>query len=436
MGLRMPQFGEAHVGKLPEGLAALEGAEPDDRVHKVTLTVDKIDAGRLLMGKSGFGCITCHDFAGNPNTGTRGPDLVGIAQRLRYDWYERWLEQAQRIAPGTRMPSIFINGRSLLDKVFGGSAIAQSEAMWAYLSLGPTLPLPEGMEPPRGLVLTVADKPILLRTFMPDAGPKAIAVGFPGNVSTVFDANICRMSYAWSGNFLDASPAWANRGGAPAKLMGARFWTAPAGCPVAVSTSNEPPDFSARAKDPTYGAPLPEGEVLKEQSMLQFDGYATDKDGSPIFRYHLLTPTKEKVEIREWAGPLRSPVAVGIGRHFILQTPAGQTPWLLLGETAREPRALDGKGANVSLDLKAGRVELPVSERFIVLPQDAEKAIVLAAPEAPAGSGWLLQREGGVWKVMLRVPAAQETAKHSVDVNVWAPYRDEPALLKEVITPR
>ncbi len=435
MGLRMPQFGEAHVGKLPEGLAALEGAEPDDQIHKVALSVEKIDAGRLLMGKSGFGCITCHDFAGNPNTGTRGPDLVGIAQRLRYDWYERWLEQPQRMVPGTRMPSIFLNGKSLLEKVFEGRADAQAEAMWAYLSLGPTLPLPEGMEPPRGLVLTVADRPVLLRTFMPDAGTHAIAVGFPGNVSTVFDASTCRIAYAWSGNFLDASPAWANRGGAPAKLMGARFWRAPAGCPVAVSTSQEPPDFTARAKDPTYGAPLPEGEVLKDQPMLHFDSYTLDKDGFPTFHYHLLTPAKEKVEVREWDGPLRSPVAVGLARHFLLQTPAGQTPWLLLGETSQEPRALDSKGAHVPLDLKAGRVELPTSQRYLVLPQEAEKAIVLTTA-APAGSVWLLQREGSVWKVMLRVPTAAEVAKHRVDVNVWAPYRDEPALLTQVVKPR
>src|SRR5262249_2107909 len=45
MALRMPQFGEAQVGRLPEALAALEGAEPDDQVHKVPLTSAKIDAG-------------------------------------------------------------------------------------------------------------------------------------------------------------------------------------------------------------------------------------------------------------------------------------------------------------------------------------------------------------------------------------------------------
>jgi mono/diheme cytochrome c family protein len=436
MGLRMPQFGEARVGKLPEGLAALEGAEPDDTVHKVALTPAKIDAGRLLTGKGGFGCITCHDFAGNPNTGTRGPDLVGIDQRVRYDWYLRWLEQPQRMAPGTRMPSVFMNGKSLMDKVLDGQADAQSEALWAYLSLGPTLPLPEGMGPPRGLVLTVEDRPVLLRTFMPEAGARAIAVGYPGGISTAFDANTCRLAYAWSGNFLDASPAWADRGGAPARVLGARFWTAPAGCPLGVTTSNEPPDFTARAGDPAYGAPPPEGKVLEEPARLRFDGYTTDRAGAPTFRYHLLTAAGETVAVSERAEPLRSSAAAGVGRRFNLQTPGGQTPWLLLGESSREPRALDGKGAALSLDLKSGRVELPAGGHFPVLTQGGDRVLVLSAATVPAGSVWLFQREGAVWKVMLRLPTAKEAARLQADVNVWAPYRDDPALLKELLAPR
>lgn len=147
MGLRMPQFGTANLGKLAEGLALLEGTEPEEKVHKVVRSADRIAAGRRLVGKSAFGCISCHDFAGIPNTGTRGPDLAGMTQRVRYAWYRRWLEEPQRLQPGTRMPSVFSDGKSLVTGVLGGSADAQAEAMWAYLSLGPGLPLPEGVRP-------------------------------------------------------------------------------------------------------------------------------------------------------------------------------------------------------------------------------------------------------------------------------------------------
>ena len=57
------------------------------------------------------------------------------------------------------------------------------------------------------------------------------AVGYPGGVSVAYDMATCRLAYAWSGNFLDASPAWNDRGGSPANLLGPRFWLAPPGCP-------------------------------------------------------------------------------------------------------------------------------------------------------------------------------------------------------------
>ena len=154
--------------------------------------------GRQIVGKSGLGCISCHDIGGVANTGTRGPDLATINQRVRYDWYDRWLHQPLRMAPGTRMPQAFVDGKSTLTTVLNGDPKAQAEAMWAYLSLGPGLPLPEGLEPPKGLIIAVKDRPELLRTFMPEAGSKAIAVGYPGGVNLAFSADQCRMAYAWA----------------------------------------------------------------------------------------------------------------------------------------------------------------------------------------------------------------------------------------------
>src|SRR5262249_60688082 len=94
-----------------------------------------LEAGRPLGGKAVFGCASCHDLAGIPNTGTRGPDLALMNQRVRFDWYQRWLTDAQRITPGTRMPTIFPNNKSTYDKLLDGDAPAQADAMWAYFSL-------------------------------------------------------------------------------------------------------------------------------------------------------------------------------------------------------------------------------------------------------------------------------------------------------------
>lgn len=57
--------------------------------------------------------------------------------------------------------------------------------------------------------------PAVCRTFMPDCGPAAIAVGLPGpdgGQSYVFDAGQCRLRYAWSGGFVDNSEQWDGKG--------------------------------------------------------------------------------------------------------------------------------------------------------------------------------------------------------------------------------
>jgi hypothetical protein len=433
MGLRMPQFGEANVGHLPESLAALEGIETDDRIHKVPLTAAKLEAGRALIGKKAFGCISCHDIAGIANTGTRGPDLALMNQRVRYPWYRHWLVEAQRMQPGTRMPTVFPDGKSILPEILNGSADAQAKAMWAYLSLGPTLPLPEGLEPPRGLVVQVKDRPVLIRTFMPDAGTRAVAVGYPGGVSLAFDGATCRLAYAWSGNFLDVSRVWGGRGGNPAQLLGPRFWTAPAGCPLAVTASEGAPDFVNRAKDPAFGGAVPEGKLYEGPHALAFEGYSVDKSGVPTFRYRLNAQDFQPVEVQERPEPLHSPVGAGVARRFAFTLPAQQKAWLWAGEGHGEPRLLDAKGMAVKLDPKAGTADVPATGHLVALPQGGDRVVVLAAASLPEGTRWHLIRQGNGWQVLLRLAPRSESGTVKVGYNVWVPYRDDPELIKDLI---
>jgi mono/diheme cytochrome c family protein len=433
MALRMPQFGETHVGFLPEALAYLDGAEPDDAPHKAPLSAKTIEAGRHLVGKNAFGCASCHDLAGIPNTGTRGPDLALMNQRVRYDWYLRWLSEAQRMQPGTRMPTVFPDGKTLLNTVLDGNAHAQAEAMWAYLSLGPTLPLPPGLEPNiKGRILPVTDKTVILRCFMPDAGPRTIAVGYPNGVNTAFDANTCRLSFAWSGNFLDVAPIWDNRGGTPVKVLGPRFWNGPQGQPWALHDSNDPPDFAAQAKDPAYGGTLPDSKVFSGIKQLEFRGYGSDPAGAVTFRYTVAAGEKEPLEVSEKLEPLRSPVAVGIARRFALHVPEKKAAWLFAGEAAGDPKTLDANGEAQPLDLKTARLELP-TDKLLVLPQ-GERLVVVGIPTAPKGTTWVLQKQGNTWQALLRLPKADKTTDVSLTVNVWSPYRADANLLKELVS--
>jgi cytochrome c551/c552 len=439
MALRMPQYGEPNVGFLPEALAAIEGTLPDDTIHAAPLSTQTIALGRQIVGKGGLGCISCHDIGGVANTGTRGPDLATINQRVRYDWYERWLHQPLRMAPGTRMPQAFVDGKSTLSTVLNGDPKAQATAMWVYLSLGPGLPLPEGLEPPKGLIIAVKDRAEVLRTFMPDAGSKGIAIGYPGGVNLAFAADQCRLAYSWAGNFLDASPVWNNRGGAPAKLLGPKFWTGPDGHPWGLTTNpHVPPDFASRAKNPAFGTPLPlePARIYDGPLAVHFDGYSLDKNGDPTFRYHLTENAKDAVlKVAETPVPIKPNVAIGFSRRFALEAPAGYRTWLLAGQANKEPRVVSaGDGKPVSVNLSAEEPLAAAAGTRVVLPQDGDRAVVLEAFDAPAGSEWRFAKRPGGWLVMLRLPEFKEPWKGAFEVALWALPKDDDALLKDLAT--
>jgi mono/diheme cytochrome c family protein len=435
MQLRMPQYGEANVGFLPESLAALEGTNADDSVHKVQLSAEKITAGRMIVGKGGLGCISCHDIAGIANTGTRGPDLSTINQRVRYDWYERWLHQPLRMAPGTRMPQAFVDGKSTLATVMNGNPDSQADAMWAYLSLGPGLPLPEGLEPPKGLIIAVKNRPELLRTFLPEAGNKAIAVGYPGGISVAFSADQCRLTYAWAGNYLDASPVWNNRGGAPAKLLGPKFWTAPPSHPWGLTVNpNIPPDFLGRTTNPAYGMPLPlePARIYDGPLVVGFDGYSLEADGTPTFRYHLTGNRDAVLNVSETIAPMQAGVATGFQRRFQAGVPAGYRAWFLAGSTNKEPRIYAAGWTQIRFDGKAESQVVNAEGITLVLPADGDKAVVLRADKVPlGGTKWrFVPKSGGGWLVILQLPIAEVPLTHPVILRVLTAPRDDDALLK------
>jgi mono/diheme cytochrome c family protein len=432
MTLRMPQYGPANVGFLTEALPKLEGTLAEIAIEKVALTPDRIEVGRTLTGKNGHGCISCHDISGVTGGGTRGPDLALTSQRVRREWYERWMHQPQRIAPGTRMPSVAIDGKALLTSVYDGDAEKQFEALWAYLALGPGLPLPAGMEPPKGVVVAVKNQPELLRTFLPEAGSKAIAVGYPGGVNVAFDAAQCRLAFAWSGNFLDVSPVWNNRGGNPARLLGPKFWSAPAGFPWAVTTDQAAPDFTRRATDPAYGVPLPDDRFSAAARLVHFDGYTLDGSGQPTFRYALLDPAgKVRLGVAEKPEALPISVASGIRRRFAVDLPEHETTWLFAGTAVRPPRLYRPDGNVRVIEPRIGGAEAPAVGTRLALPQEGERAIVLDLTAAPPGSAWRFVRtQGGAWMVLLRLPGSATRAAVPVVLSIWGLPRDEEQLLR------
>lgn len=117
--------------------------------------------------------------------------------------------------------------------------------------------------------LRVKDRPVIQRGFLPESSPRSIAVGLPGGVSYCFDAESCRLRYAWSGGFLNMKPTWDGRGAAPPGLGGEKFFIAPDAMPLRIGTRTS--DSSAKFLGYALVNRLPEfrfmvdGVVVKER---------------------------------------------------------------------------------------------------------------------------------------------------------------------------
>ncbi len=202
-----------------------------------------------------------------------------------------------------------------------------------------------------------------------------------------------------------------------------------------MTASSSPPDFAAQAKDPAYGAPLPEGKLYEGPRRLHFEGYREDKAGTPTFRYQVNADEPHPAEVSERPEPLRRPVAVGVARHFMLDLPAQRTAWLWAGEANATPRLLDPARNNIAtLDDQQPTTELPAEDRLLVLPQGGGRAVVLAVPTAPPGTRWCLRRQDGRWQALLCLPTTSRPARVAVRLDVWVPYRDDPELLKDFLS--
>lgn len=206
--LRMPDYDAAATSGMADAFAKAAGLAPGDGAVPPVSMEESVSRGHGLLGTSpetgGMGCIGCHDWGENRSLGEHGPQLVSVGDRLRYDWYVRWMRDPSRILSGTSMPNYF-------GSVPRDEAAKTINALWAAFEKGDDLPTPEGFELKAGLAgserrPTPTDEAIVMRVDMPEASPAPIAVGMPGGVSYCFDTVSCRVRYAWRGEFLDASP--------------------------------------------------------------------------------------------------------------------------------------------------------------------------------------------------------------------------------------
>jgi azurin len=88
--------------------------------------------------------------------------------------------------------------------------------------------------------------PYYYRMFVRDSGPASIAVALPGGQNYCWDAGVCRLRYAWRGEFLDPMPHWKGNGDAFAEVKGRIYWRANAGFPLRLGSPDKTPAVKFR----------------------------------------------------------------------------------------------------------------------------------------------------------------------------------------------
>lgn len=88
--------------------------------------------------------------------------------------------------------------------------------------------------------------PYLYRIFMEDAGPAAIAVSLPNDLSYCWDAGACRLRYAWSGGFVDNTQIWKGHANVNAKIIGTVFYRENTPYPILTGKADQDPVIEFR----------------------------------------------------------------------------------------------------------------------------------------------------------------------------------------------
>ena len=312
MEVRMPGFPTSAAERLADALEAVDALAGD--LDEPPLSDATTEDGLELIGTGGMSCVTCHDIHVHPAPGISTIDLATAYDRLRPGWVFRFLRNPAAIRPGTRMPAYWPEGEANFPHLGGGTTEGQIEALWAFLSLGASMPTPEGMDIGSELVLVPDQRPLVFRTHMIDVGPRAIAIGYPENVHAAFDANTVRLAKIWRGAFFDAKGTWQGRAGQFFGPYGTDVLNLPAGPAFAVLDDIDSPWPATGRYDRNVGG--------------RFLGYRLDNLGRPALRYRL-----GDVLIEEALVPLPGAGGANLVRRFRLAAgPAPRPLFLLLAE--------------------------------------------------------------------------------------------------------
>lgn len=372
MKTRMPNFGLENLSAFVRHIGSADGRSDPDPDPPFLESDARI--GRDFVGTkigAGLACVTCHRIAGQDAIAIQGIDLSATYDRLQFGWFEQFMLHPARFKPGTRMPQFWFGGQSPFPDILAGDAKRQIQAIWSYLSLKNSLPLPEGIVPEGAAAMEIvpAETPIVHRTFMQDVGPRAILAGFPEKLSVAFDANVVRLAKVWRGRFFDHSGVESGR---TDKFLG----------PLGEEVLDLPPGPAfAHLDSPQTSWPV--AEKTSRNVGGRFLGYCLGDNRRPTFRYRLGGST-----IEEKAEPVLRPGGAILKRSFQIRGGAEDALYFLAAQGAS---IVDQGAGNYEVN-GAVRIQLKTSPPSLpFLREDGGKRQLLAPIPTENGTASITQ---------------------------------------------
>ncbi|EAQ78523.1 ThuA domain-containing protein [Blastopirellula marina] len=139
---RMPAFA-ADAELLAQGLAAEHGHRPIS-VETTPIRADLVETGQRLSTKGGLDCRQCHGVGDQMPLGdektkiAQGINFSHVRERLRHDFYSRFVLDPPRYDVQTKMPKLSADGKTTnIRHIAGGDAEKQFEALWHFIQSSP-----------------------------------------------------------------------------------------------------------------------------------------------------------------------------------------------------------------------------------------------------------------------------------------------------------
>ncbi|MBI1987920.1 MAG: c-type cytochrome [Nitrospinae bacterium] len=139
--VRMPTFGfsdeDTHM-VINYFMAADKAKTRYTFVEDERILPENLQAAQVMIGKQYLDCFNCHQQGDQKPEGPPegwAPDLGMARMRLNPFWIVKWLQDPQKIMPGTKMPTFFSDAESGPPDVLNGDEQKQMEALRDYIMM-------------------------------------------------------------------------------------------------------------------------------------------------------------------------------------------------------------------------------------------------------------------------------------------------------------